>query len=217
MNEEKLKKALKSVDDARMEKLNIDELTDVELKSLDEILSPEPKCEKKKWQCIDFRRWLAVAAAIVLLLVFIPRENANAGFIKAVVTEKPGHIEYVVIENKEQPEEEKDFIVDYIIPGFELKEKIVFRNRVEYIFKNSENRYYNVSRSLLNIGQSGMYSTTGRDYTDLEIDNTKISIISKDNSSTIFWFSEYYLYDIVGLIPANDALKLAEDIIELNK
>ena len=50
MKDKNLIDALKSVDNARMEKLNLDELPDVELKSLDEILNPTPKCEKKKWQ-----------------------------------------------------------------------------------------------------------------------------------------------------------------------
>lgn len=217
MKDKNLIDALKSVDNARMEKLNLDELTDVELKSLDEILNPTPKCEKKKWQCIDFRRWVAVAAAIVLLIVFIPKNGADAGFIKVIIEEKPGHIEYKVIKNKETPSDEKEFIVDYVVDGYELVDLVTFHQNTSYEYRNKNNDYYVLTRYRLDVGQSGMYSTTGRIFSEIELNGETITIISNNNSTTLFWFSKYYLYDIVGFVSEDEALKLAKNIISINK
>lgn len=219
MNDDKLKKFLKSVDDSRMEKLDIDNLPEPELKSFDEIMpsTDNKKCTKKNLECIGIRRWVALAAAIVLLIIFIPKNNANAGFIKVVLEEKPGHIEYTVIENNEKPDDETEFKVKYVVDGFELAESTYFNQTSSYIFRNRNNDYYKVSRSRLDIGQSGMYSTTGRKIDKFDTNSENLTSISNENSTTIFWFSKYYLYDIVGLISHEEALKLAESIIDLNK
>ena len=215
MKDKNLIDALKSVDNARMEKLNLDELPDVELKSLDEILNPTPKCEKKKWQCIDFRRWVAVAAAIVLLIVFIPKNGADAGFIKVIMTEEPGHIEYVVIENKEKPSDEKEFIVDYVASGFNFDNKFESINKISYIYRN-EGLFYTVSQTLMNESEKGIFSTTDRQIEEKIINNLKVTVIRSDYDITIFWFSKYYLYAVSGMLDYEVALSIVENIIKNN-
>lgn len=218
MNDDKLKKFLKSVDDSRMEKLDIDSLPEPELKSFGDIMpsTVNKKCSKRNLECIDIRRWVALAAAIVLLIIFIPKNNANAGFIKTMITENPGEIEIRVLENKLPPSNE-EFNLDFVVRSYTLDEEIISDYGIGKVFINDSGHWYKVERTYLNPNSIEVIKTYGRNLEYIDIANNDIIVVSGSNKPTsVTWFSKHYMYSIYGYLSKDEAINITRNIIELN-